>query len=152
MKRYKKYLLFNLSFFVFHLLIQYFFNKWIQFNYLTLIFEFILFSFMSYRFLFAKNDFVIILYSLSNLIIYIFFIWVIEKSLSIDLLLHMYEQGYPLTIEEISNANNLYDMTSFRINQVKSASVVLYDGSKYQLSNIGKVFTMFLSFLRNLYF
>ena len=107
---------------------------------------------MSYRFLFAKNDFVIILYSLSNLIIYIFFIWVIEKSLSIDLLLHMYEQGYPLTIEEISNANNLYDMTSFRINQVKSASVVLYDGSKYQLSNIGKVFTMFLSFLRNLYF
>ena len=106
---------------------------------------------MSYRFYLQKRLCNYFIFFIKFNYLY-FFIWVIEKSLSIDLLLYMYEQGYPLTIEEISNANNLYDMTSFRINQVKNASVVLQDGSKFQLSNIGKVFTMFLSFLRNLYF
>ena len=98
------------------------------------------------------NEYVVILYSLSNLLIYIFFIWVIEKSLSIDLLLFMYNQNQPLTIQEISGANSLYEMSSFRIDQAVNASIVNESNLKYSLSEQGITFTKILSFLRNLYF
>ncbi len=152
MKLYKKYILFNLIFFISHLLIQYFFNKDIIFTYATLLIQFLLFSFIYSYIVLKPNEYVVILYSLSNLLIYIFFIWVIEKSLSIDLLLFMYNQNQPLTIQEISGANSLYEMSSFRIDQAVNASIVNESNLKYSLSEQGITFTKILSFLRNLYF
>ena len=88
-----------------------------------------------------------------SLLIFIFFIWVIERSLSIDLLLFMYNQNQPLTIQEISSANSVYEMSSsFRINQAVNASIINESNLKYSLSELGITFTKILSFLRNLYF
>ena len=153
MKLYKKYILFNLIFFSSHLLIQYFFNKNIIFTYTTLLIQFLLFSFIYAYIILKPNEYVVILYSLSNLLICIFFIWMIERSLSIDLLLFMYNQNQPLTIQEISSANSVYEMSSsFRINQAVNASIINESNLKYSLSELGITFTKILSFLRNLYF
>lgn len=152
MKLYKKYFLFNLVFFSFHLFIQYFFNKNINFAYATLLIQFLIFAIFYAYFILKPEEYVIIAYSLSNLLIYIFFIWVIEKSLSIDLLLYMYNEKEPLTLQEISSANNLYEMSSFRINQAVNAMIVNEINLKYSLSDSGIAFTKILSFLRNLYF
>lgn len=152
MKLYKKYILFNLVFFSFHLFIQYFFNKNINFAYATLLIQFLIFAILYAYFILKPEEYVIIAYSLSNLLIYIFFIWVIEKSLSIDLLLYMYNEKEPLTLQEISSANNLYEMSSFRINQAVNAMIVNEINLKYSLSYSGIAFTKILSFLRNLYF
>jgi len=132
--------------------IHYFFNKNIQFIYVTLLIQFLLFSIIYVYFVLKPNEYVVIFYSLSNLIIYIFFIWVIEKSLSIDLLLFMYNQNQPLTIQEISSTNNLYDMSYFRIKQAISASFVNESNLKYSLTELGITFTKILSFFKKLYF
>ena len=132
--------------------IHYFFNKNIQFIYVTLLIQFLLFSIIYVYFVLKPNEYVVIFYSLSNLIIYIFFIWVIEKSLSIDLLLFMYNQNQPLTIQEISSTNNLYDMSYFRIKQAISASFVNESNLKYSLTEQGITFIKILSFFKKLYF
>jgi hypothetical protein len=132
--------------------IQYFFNKNIQFIYVTLLIQFLLFSIIFVYFVLKPNEYVVIFFSLSNLIIYIFFIWVIEKSLSIELLLFMYNQNQPLTIQEISSTNNLYDMSYFRIKQAISASFVNESNLKYSLTELGITFTKILSFFKKLYF
>lgn len=128
------------------MLIQYFFNKDIIFTYATLLIQFLLFSFIYSYIVLKPNEYVVILYSLSNLLIYIFFIWVIEKSLSIDLLLFMYNQNQPLTIQEISGASSIYEMSSFRIDQAVNASIVNESNLKYSLSEQGITFTKILSF------
>ena len=132
--------------------IQYFFNKNIQFIYVTLLIQFLLFSIIFVYFVLKPNEYVVIFFSLSNLIIYIFFIWVIEKSLSIELLLFIYNQNQPLTIQEISSTNNLYDMSYFRIKQAISASFVNESNLKYSLTELGITFTKILSFFKKLYF
>lgn len=132
--------------------IQYFFNKNIQFTYTTLLIQFLLISIIYVYFVLKPNEYVVIFYSLSNLIIYIFFIWVIEKSLSIELLLFMYNQNQPLTIQEISSTNNLYEMSYFRIKQAISASIVNESNLKYSLTDQGITFTKILSFFKKLYF
>ena len=83
MKLFRKYLIFNLSFFLIHLVLQNIFKQFINSNYLLLLLEFSLFAFIFTKFL-SKKERIVILFSLSNLVIYLFFIWVIEKSLSID--------------------------------------------------------------------
>ncbi len=152
MKLFKKYLVFNLSFFLIHLLLQNIFKQIINSNYLLLLFEFSLFAFIfSSKFL-SKKERIVILFSLSNLVIYLFFIWVIEKSLSIDLLIFMLNSDQLLTIDQVSNANNLIDMTSFRINQGINSGLVESIGNKVKLSDRGEVFTKILNYIRNLYF
>ena len=152
MKLFKKYLIFNLSFFLIHLLFQNIFKQIINSNYLLLLFEFSLFAFIfSSKFL-SKKERIVILFSLSNLVIYLFFIWVIEKSLSIDLLIFMLNSDQLLTIDQVSNANNLIDMTSFRINQGINSGLVESIGNKVKLSDRGEVFTKILNYIRNLYF
>lgn len=152
MNLFKKYILFNIIFFLSHLFIQYFFNKNIEFIYATLLTQFLLFSIIYVYFVLKPNEYAVIFYSFSNLIIYIFFIWVLEKSLSIDLLLFMYNQNQPLTIQEISSTNNLYEMSSFRIKQAINASFVNEANLKFTLTEKGVIFTKILSFLKNLYF
>ena len=152
MKLFKKYLIFNLSFFLIHLLFQNIFKQIINSNYLLLLFEFSLFAFIfSSKFL-SKKERIVILFSLSNLVIYLFFIWVIEKSLSIDLLIFMLNSDELLTIDQVSNANNLIDMTSFRIDQGINSGLVESIGNKVKLSDRGVVFTKILNYIRNLYF
>ena len=152
MKLFRKYLIFNLSFFLIHLLFQNIFKQIINSNYLLLLFEFSLFAFIfSSKFL-SKKERIVILFSLSNLVIYLFFIWVIEKSLSIDLLIFMLNSNELLTIEQVSNANNLIDMTSFRIDQGINSGLVESIGNKVKLSDRGVVFTKILNYIRNLYF
>ena len=152
MKLFKKYLIFNLCFFIIHLLFQNIFTEIINSNYLLLLFEFFLFaSIFSTKFL-SKKERIVILFSLSNLVIYLFFIWVIEKSLSIDLLIFMLNSNELLTIEQVSNANNLIDMTSFRIDQGINSGLVESIGNKFKLSDRGVIFTRILNYIRNLYF
>ena len=152
MKLFKKYLLFNISFFLLHLLIQVIFNNYINSNYIFLIIEFILFSLIFNYFYLDSEEKIILLFSLSNLAIYLFFIWVIEKSLSIDLLIYIFENEGPLTISEVSQANDLEKMSTFRINQGVSSGLIENTGGKVELSSLGERFTILLSFLRNLYF
>ena len=152
MKLFKKYLLFNVSFFLLHLLIQVIFNNSINSNYIFLIIEFILFSLIFNYFYLDSEEKIILLFSLSNLAIYLFFIWVIEKSLSIDLLIYIFENEGPLTISEVSQANDLEKMSTFRINQGVSSGLIENTGGKVELSSLGERFTILLSFLRNLYF
>ena len=57
-----------------------------------------------------------------------------------------------LTIEQVSNANNLIDMTSFRINQGINSGLVESIGNKFKLSDRGVIFTRILNYIRNLYF
>lgn len=152
MKLFKKYLLFNLSFFLIHLVLQNIFKQFINSNYLLLLLEFSLFAFIfTIKFL-SKKERIVILFSLSNLVIYLFFIWVIEKSLSIDLLIFMLNSDELLTIDQVSNANNLIDMTSFRIDQGINSGLVESIGNKVKLSDRGVVFTKILNYIRNLYF
>lgn len=152
MKLFKKYLIFNLSFFLIHLVLQNIFKQFINSNYLLLLFEFSLFTFIfTIKFL-SKKERIVILFSLSNLVIYLFFIWVIEKSLSIDLLIFMLNSNELLTIEQVSNANNLIDMTSFRIDQGINSGLVESIGNKFKLSDRGVIFTRILNYIRNLYF
>ena len=152
MKLFKKYLLFNISFFLIHLLIQVIFNSSINSNYAFLIIEFILFSLIFNYFYLDSEEKIILLFSLSNLAIYLFFIWVIEKSLSIDLLIYIYENEGPLTILEVSQANDLEKMSAFRINQGVNSGLIENISGKVALSSLGERFTILLSFLRNLYF
>ena len=152
MKLFKKYLIFNLGFFLIHLVLQNIFKQFINSNYLLLLLEFSLFAFIfTIKFL-SKKERIVILFSLSNLVIYLFFIWVIEKSLSIDLLIFMLNSNELLTIEQVSNANNLIDMTSFRIDQGINSGLVESIGNKFKLSDIGVIFTRILNYIRNLYF
>ena len=152
MKLFKKYLIFNLSFFLIHLVLQNIFKQFINSNYLLLLFEFSLFAFIfTIKFL-SKKERIVILFSISNLVIYLFFIWVIEKSLSIDLLIFMLNSNELLTIEQVSNANNLIDMTSFRIDQGINSGLVESIGNKFKLSDRGVIFTRILNYIRNLYF
>ena len=152
MKLFKKYLIFNLGFFLIHLVLQNIFKQFINSNYLLLLFEFSLFAFIfTIKFL-SKKERIVILFSLSNLVIYLFFIWVIEKSLSIDLLIFMLNSNELLTIEQVSNANNLIDMTSFRIDQGINSGLVESIGNKFKLSDRGVIFTRILNYIRNLYF
>ena len=152
MKLFKKYLIFNLGFFLIHLVLQNIFKQFINSNYLLLLFEFSLFAFIfTIKFL-SKKERIVILFSLSNLVIYLFFIWVIEKSLSIDLLIFMLNSDELLTIDQVSNANNLIDMTSFRIDQGINSGLVESIGNKVKLSDRGVVFTKILNYIRNLYF
>ena len=152
MKLFKKYLIFNLSFFLIHLVLQNIFKQFINSNYLLLLLEFSLFAFIfTIKFL-SKKERIVILFSLSNLVIYLFFIWVIEKSLSIDLLIFMLNSNELLTIEQVSNANNLIDMTSFRIDQGINSGLVEPIGNKFKLSDRGVIFTRILNYIRNLYF
>tara|TARA_B100000123_G_C25480514_1_gene318963 strand:+ start:74 stop:532 length:459 start_codon:yes stop_codon:yes gene_type:complete len=152
MKLFRKYLIFNLSFFLIHLVLQNFFKQFINSNYLLLSVEFSLFALIfSIKFL-SKRERIVILFSLSNLVIYLFFIWVIEKSLSIDLLIFMLNSDELLTIDQVSNANNLIDMTSFRIDQGINSGLVESIGNKVKLSDRGVVFTKILNYIRNLYF
>ena len=152
MKLFKKYLIFNLSFFLIHLVLQNIFKQFINSNYLLLLLEFSLFAFIfTIKFL-SKKERIVILFSLSNLVIYLFFIWVIEKSLSIDLLIFMLNSDELLTIDQVSNANNLIDMTSFRIDQGINSGLVESIGNKVKLSDRGVVFTKTLNYIRNLYF
>ena len=152
MKLFRKYLIFNLSFFLIHLVLQNIFKQFINSNYLLLLLEFSLFAFIfTIKFL-SKKERIVILFSLSNLVIYLFFIWVIEKSLSIDLLIFMLNSDQLLTIDQVSNANNLIDMTSFRINQGINSGLVESIGNKVKLSDRGEVFTKILNYIRNLYF
>ena len=152
MKLFRKYLIFNLSFFLIHLVLQNIFKQFINSNYLLLLLEFSLFAFIfTIKFL-SKKERIVILFSLSNLVIYLFFIWVIEKSLSIDLLIFMLNSDELLTIDQVSNANNLIDMTSFRINQGINSGLVESIGNKVKLSDRGEVFTKILNYIRNLYF
>ncbi len=152
MKLFKKYLIFNLSFFLIHLVLQNIFKQFINSNYLLLLLEFSLFAFIfTIKFL-SKKERIVILFSLSNLVIYLFFIWVIEKSLSIDLLIFMLNSNELLTIEQVSNANNLIDMTSFRIDQGINSGLVESIGNKFKLSDRGVIFTRILNYIRNLYF
>ena len=105
MKLFKKYLIFNLSFFLIHLVLQNIFKQFINSNYLLLLLEFSLFAFIfTIKFL-SKKERIVILFSLSNLVIYLFFIWVIEKSLSIDLLIFMLNSNELLTIEQVRKKN-----------------------------------------------
>ena len=144
MKLFRKYLIFNLSFFLIHLVLQNFFKQFINSNYLLLSVEFSLFALIfSIKFL-SKRERIVILFSLSNLVIYLFFIWVIEKSLSIDLLIFMLNSDELLTIDQVSNANNLIDMTSFRIDQGINSGLVESIGNKVKLSDRGVVFTKIL--------
>ena len=152
MKLFRKYLIFNLSFFLIHLVLQNIFKQFINSNYLLLLLEFSLFAFIfTIKFL-SKKERIVILFSLSNLVIYLFFIWVIEKSLSIDLLIFMLNSNELLTIEQVSNANNLIDMTSFRIDQGINSGLVEPIGNKFKLSDRGVIFTRILNYIRNLYF
>ena len=152
MKLFKKYLIFNLGFFLIHLVLQNIFKQFINSNYLLLLLEFSLFAFIfTIKFL-SKKERIVILFSLSNLVIYLFFIWVIEKSLSIDLLIFMLNSNELLTIEQVSNANNLIDMTSFRIDQGINSGLVEPIGNKFKLSDRGVIFTRILNYIRNLYF
>tara|TARA_Y100000816_G_scaffold263735_1_gene222330 strand:- start:1845 stop:2303 length:459 start_codon:yes stop_codon:yes gene_type:complete len=152
MKLFRKYLIFNLSFFLIHLVLQNIFKQFINSNYLLLLLEFSLFAFIfTIKFL-SKKERIVILFSLSNLVIYLFFIWVIEKSLSIDLLIFMLNSNELLTIEQVSNANNLIDMTSFRIDQGINSGLVESIGNKFKLSDRGVIFTRILNYIRNLYF
>jgi len=152
MKLFRKYLIFNLSFFLIHLVLQNIFKQFINSNYLLLLLEFSLFAFIfTIKFL-SKKERIVILFSLSNLVIYLFFIWVIEKSLSIDLLIFMLNSDELLTIDQVSNANNLIDMTSFRIDQGINSGLVESIGNKVKLSDRGVVFTKILNYIRNLYF
>ena len=152
MKLFKKYLIFNLGFFLIHLVLQNIFKQFINSNYLLLLLEFSLFAFIfTIKFL-SKKERIVILFSLSNLVIYLFFIWVIEKSLSIDLLIFMLNSNELLTIEQVSNANNLIDMTSFRIDQGINSGLVESIGNKFKLSDRGVIFTRILNYIRNLYF
>ena len=152
MKLFKKYLIFNLSFFLIHLVLQNFFKQFINSNYLLLLLEFSLFAFIFTNKFLSKKERIVILFSLSNLVIYLFFIWVIEKSLSIDLLIFMLNSNELLTIEQVSNANNLIDMTSFRIDQGINSGLVESIGNKFKLSDRGVIFTRILNYIRNLYF
>ena len=152
MKLFTKYLIFNLSFFLIHLVLQNIFKQFINSNYLLLLLEFSLFAFIfTIKFL-SKKERIVILFSLSNLVIYLFFIWVIEKSLSIDLSIFMLNSNELLTIEQVSNANNLIDMTSFRIDQGINSGLVESIGNKFKLSDRGVIFTRILNYIRNLYF
>tara|TARA_B100000242_G_C42968352_1_gene449263 strand:+ start:172 stop:630 length:459 start_codon:yes stop_codon:yes gene_type:complete len=152
MKLFKKYLIFNLSFFLIHLVLQNIFKQFINSNYLLLLLEFSLFAFIFTNKFLSKKERIVILFSLSNLVIYLFFIWVIEKSLSIDLLIFMLNSNELLTIEQVSNANNLIDMTSFRIDQGINSGLVESIGNKFKLSDRGVIFTRILNYIRNLYF
>ena len=152
MKLFKKYLIFNLGFFLIHLVLQNFFKQFINSNYLLLSVEFSLFALIFSIKLLSKRERIVILFSLSNLVIYVFFIWVIEKSLSIDLLIFMLNSNELLTIDQVSNANNLIDMTSFRIDQGINSGLVESIGNKVKLSDRGVVFTKILNYIRNLYF
>jgi len=152
MKLIKKYLLFNTTFFIFHIISQSIFSELINSNYLLLTTEFIIFSFATIYLFLEKDEYTIILFSISNLAVYLFFIWVIEKSLSIDLLIFMYEKPGPLTLSEVSGARDLLEMTSFRINQGIDAGLINESSDKIELSNSGKLFTQILHFLRELYF
>ena len=152
MKLFRKYLIFNLSFFLIHLVLQNFFKQFINSNYLLLLLEFSLFAFIFTNKFLSKKERIVILFSLSNLVIYLFFIWVIEKSLSIDLLIFMLNSNELLTIEQVSNANNLIDMTSFRIDQGINSGLVESIGNKFKLSDRGVIFTRILNYIRNLYF
>ena len=114
--------------------------------------KFIIFSFATIYLFLEKDEYTIILFSISNLAVYLFFIWVIEKSLSIDLLIFMYEKPGPLTLSEVSGARDLLEMTSFRINQGIDAGLINESSDKIELSNSGKLFTQILHFLRELYF
>ena len=152
MKLFRKYLIFNLSFFLIHLVLQNIFKQFINSNYLLLLLEFSLFAFIfTIKFL-SKKERIVILFSLFNFLIYLFFIWVIEKSLSIDLLIFMLNSNELLTIEQVSNANNLIDMTSFRIDQGINSGLVESIGNKFKLSDRGVIFTSILNYIRNLYF
>tara|TARA_B100001989_G_scaffold140570_1_gene99835 strand:+ start:49 stop:507 length:459 start_codon:yes stop_codon:yes gene_type:complete len=152
MKLFKKYLIFNLGFFLIHLVLQNIFKQFINSNYLLLLLEFSLFAFIFTNKFLSKKERIVILFSLSNLVIYLFFIWVIEKSLSIDLLIFMLNSNELLTIEQVSNANNLIDMTSFRIDQGINSGLVESIGNKFKLSDRGVIFTRILNYIRNLYF
>ena len=134
------------------MVLQNIFKQFINSNYLLLLLEFSLFAFIfTIKFL-SKKERIVILFSLSNLVIYLFFIWVIEKSLSIDLLIFMLNSNELLTIEQVSNANNLIDMTSFRIDQGINSGLVESIGNKFKLSDRGVIFTRILNYIRNLYF
>ena len=152
MKLFKKYFLFNTTFFIFHIISQSIFSERINSNYLLLTTEFIIFSFATIYLFLEKDEYTIILFSISNLAVYLFFIWVIEKSLSIDLLIFMYEKPGPLTLSEVSGARDLLEMTSFRINQGIDAGLINESSDKIELSNSGRLFTQILHFLRELYF
>ena len=152
MKLFKKYLIFNLSFFLFHLIFQNVLKEIINSHYLLFLFEFLIFVFIfSTKFL-SKKERIVILFSLSNIVIYLFFIWVIERSLSIDLLIFMLNSNEPLTIEQFSNANVLIDATSFRINQGIDSGLIESVENKVKLSDSGIIFTRILNYIRNLYF
>ena len=117
MKLFKKYLIFNLSFYLVHFALQNVLKEITNSHYLLFLFEFFIFAFIFSTYFLTKKERIVILFSLSNLVIYLFFIWVIERSLSIDLLIYMLNSNEFLTIEQFSNANVLIDATSFRINQ-----------------------------------
>ena len=152
MKLFKKYLIFNLSFFLFHLIFQNVLKEIINSHYLLFLFEFFIFAFIfSTKFL-SKKERIVILFSISNIVIYLFFIWVIERSLSIDLLIFMLNSNEPLTIEQFSNANVLIDATSFRINQGIDSGLIESVGNKVKLSDRGIIFTRVLNYIRKLYF
>ena len=152
MKLFKKYLIFNLSFYLVHFALQNVLKEIINSHYLLFLFEFFVFAFIfSTKFL-SKKERIVVLFSLSNLVIYLFFIWVIERSLSIDLLIYMLNSNEFLTIEQFSNANVLIDATSFRINQGIDSGLIESVENKVKLSDRGIIFTRILNYIRNLYF
>ena len=152
MKLFKKYLIFNLSFYLVHFALQNVLKEITNSHYLLFLFEFFVFAFIfSTKFL-SKKERIVILFSLSNLVIYLFFIWVIERSLSIDLLIYMLNSNEFLTIEQFSNANVLIDATSFRINQGIDSGLIESVENKVKLSDSGIIFTRILNYIRNLYF
>ena len=124
--------------------------KIINSHYLLFLFEFFIFTFIfSTKFYQKKNSYLIFFI---NLAIYLFFIWVIERSLSIDLLIYMLNSNESLTIEQFSNANVLIDATSFRINQGIDSGLIESVENKVKLSDRGIIFTRILNYIRNLYF
>ena len=152
MKLYKKYIFFNLIFFIFHLLIQYFFNKDIIFTYATLLIQFLIFChFLCILYFEARRirNNCLLLKQFINLY---FFHLGHRKVTLYRFAVYMYNEKEPLTLQEISSANNLYEMSSFRINQAVNAMIVNEINLKYSLSDSGIAFTKILSFLRNLYF
>ena len=152
MKLFKKYLIFNLSFYLVHFALQNVLKEITNSHYLLFLFEFFIFAFIFSTYFLTKKERIIILFSLSNLVIYLFFIWVIERSLSIDLLIYMLNSNEFLTIEQFSNANVLIDATSFRINQGIDSGLIESVENKVKLSDRGIIFTRILNYIRNLYF
>lgn len=152
MKLFKKYLIFNLSFYLVHFALQNVLKEITNSHYLLFLFEFFIFAFIFSTYFLTKKERIVILFSLSNLVIYLFFIWVIERSLSIDLLIYMLNSNESLTLEQFSNANVLIDATSFRINQGIDSGLIESVENKVKLSDSGIIFTRILNYIRNLYF